>query len=64
MLLFFNEDIEETMMNTSLALLEGSLNSLFKGFHLELNYSNMVSVNTGVTLVINSRKDSFSNVIS
>lgn len=63
-LLFFNEDIEETNMKTSLALLEGSLNSFFNGFHFKLNWSNIDSVNTGVTLIINSKKDSFSSVIS
>lgn len=63
-LLFFKEDIEETNRKTSLALLEGSLNSFFNGFHFELNYSIIVSVNTGVTLDINSKKDSFSKVNS
>lgn len=63
-LLFFKEDIEETNRKTSLALLEGSLNSFLNGFHFELNYSIIGSVNTGVTLIINSKKDSFSNVIS
>lgn len=62
--LFLSEDIVDTKMKMSPPFLEGSERSYFNGIHFVLNYSKIGSVNTGNILFTNSRKDSFSRVIS
>lgn len=63
-LLFLSDDIDDTNMKMSDAFLEGSLSNFLNGIHFVLNYSKMASFKTGDTLVMNSKKDSFSRATS